>query len=144
MNELSWKDWIDLLDKVGRWAFLLGPLLVPLDRWVRKLNWDWIKKLEMFETRRVAGGLFGASVGGVFLLAQLQAGPIICCALFGGVFGARRLRVVGMVIGACVGIAFGLLCGTSDLLASPWWFAAALIPLGGLLAGAIEKRSGPH
>ena len=138
MNELSWQDWIDLLDKVGRWAFLLGPLLWPLDRWAHKHNWDWIKKLEMFETRRVVGGLLGASVGGVFLFAKLQAGPIYCGALFGGVFGTSRLRVLGMVIGAGIGIVVSCRF-LSPAEVPPWWFAAALIPLGGLLAGSISQ-----
>lgn len=138
VNELSWKDWIDLLDKVGRWAFLLGPLLWPLDRWVHKCKWGWLKKLEFLETHRVAGGLLGGGVGGMFLLAELEAGPIVCGALFGGVFGTSRLRVPGMVIGAGIGLVVS--CRLLSPVEVPqWWFATALIPLGGLLAGAMKR-----
>ena len=100
---------------------------------------------EIFESRRVFGGILGLAASGavVFPLADLQAEPIICLALVGGVFGGRERRVNAMAIGAVVGF-FLALAFTTELVPDPpaakWWLAASFPPLGGLVAGYLSDK----
>ena len=97
-------------------------------------------RLEMFESNRVIGGTIGAGVGGLFLLSLLEAEPIVCLALYGSAIGSSRGRILGAAIGAVSGLGLVALCAGMPFLASPWWFAASFIPLGGLLAGINDRR----
>jgi len=112
-------------------------------------RWLGVLRAELRERDRTLGGLFGfflTIVFGFLVIPDqpLQAEPIICCALFGGVCGCRDWRFVGLTGGAVV----GLLVVTAGLkvetlapwvsLDSRWWFAACFVPIGGLFAGYLS------
>ena len=142
-------EWLRLISAVlGILSGLLG-LIGGLGRLLRHRGAvRSLGQLEMFESNRVIGGTIGAGVGGLFLLASsqadLQAGPIICLALYGGVFGSSRARILGAAIGAVSGLGLNFLSikvfESAFFLASVWWFVASFIPLGGLLAGINDRR----
>ena len=110
---------------------------------------------EMFESNRVAGGTCGAVVAVLYLSTDVQVGPIVGLALFGGVLGTQKARVRGTIVGAILGLAIAVggpqLCPTWELVSDPqlcpttWelvldpqlWFAVSLVPLGGLIAGKL-------
>ena len=95
-------------------------------------------KHEMFAPERVVGGSCGALVGAVYLLADVPAGPIIGCALFGAVLGTKQWRLLGTAIGSILGVLIA--CRWGSVAQDQIWFAVALIPVGGLFIGAYSDR----
>ena len=112
------------------------------------VHWSAVLRTELRELPRTLGGLLGL-IATVFLgfvadpTVTLQAEPIICCALFGGVCGCRYWRLHGMTIGAIIGLAVVVVgakvpaVGLLLMLDSQWWFAACCVPFGALFGGYL-------
>lgn len=109
--------------------------------------WRAVLREELREPNRILGGLLGLIFSGAFGFVvkpelTLQAEPIICCALFGAVFGCRYRRFHGLTIGAGLGLVVVFaaveVATLAPLLESRWWVGACFVPLGGLFAGYIS------
>lgn len=145
------------------WVFKIANLL----SWVKK-GLGLMRKLEIFEKARVAGGAIGAALLLLFVVTDpasnaehLKPGPFVCFMLFGAVFGTRRYRATGLAVGAILSIAVHLVLLPEfrpdswpggqvrglDWLEEPekfladWlWLFVSFVPLGSLVAGDISDR----
>ena len=112
------------------------------------VHWSAMLRMELRESSRTLGGLLGFIFTFVFgfMIDEaivLQAEPIICCSLFGGIVGCRYWRLEGLISGAIVGLAVVALGSKVPSLAplllldSQWWFAACCVPCGALFGGFL-------